>query len=368
MNRYVLTTHARKRKEAFFANIKLKEELKSVVRCSNEEVYRLKNTFSYSRIKKSHKPFFTYFKTKSGMYLVCENKTQNNGTMKHIVVTIIDLNSENDSFKSNEFKKEAKEASFKLCEFEKNQAIEKEKEINNHPDRQSFQFLVDKLNQSGLFKKNFTFKSFLKTEVKQAESRMIIVLEVIEKMKEITSKIESNKSVFFMGKSKKEYKNELSKLIELNVLMSTDMNLACLSKSGKKIVFDEFIPYVNGMSQIASKNNKKCLFDAQKETFERLNKDEGFSSSFDIVMLNFADSLIECSETIKEQKNKIVLFALNKRDKIYLSEIKFQITLMKFFKEKVGDKHDQRLLSFLNAEERMNKLGVVDSCYKKLFG
>jgi hypothetical protein len=133
--RFIFTIHANKRFDERFISLSKKDEVNSVISCDKSEVYKLRNSNAYKNTKASKKPKIFHFKSKNEMYLICERKLQKNGSYAQVVITVIDLNNdeEKQSLITEEFEKEMylyeevlKEAD-KLSHVDKDRLAKKEK-------------------------------------------------------------------------------------------------------------------------------------------------------------------------------------------------------------------------------------------------
>lgn len=124
-NKFELTIHARERMEEHFPSIRFRKEVKSVSYCTREEVYRLKQSESYKKIKKGEKFRYNFYKTKNNVYLVCETKKQRSGAFFNIVITVINLSKTDYSMEDYLFNRAAMEASYRLEKAEEKRELEK---------------------------------------------------------------------------------------------------------------------------------------------------------------------------------------------------------------------------------------------------
>lgn len=115
-----LSNHAKRRNQELFPMFDARNDAKEMVNCNSDEIYRLKSTPSYRRLKESDKKNVKYKKLPDEtIYFVVTEKVLRSGKHISLIVTLIDLKNESSSFVDESFKKEMIKAAFELKESSK---------------------------------------------------------------------------------------------------------------------------------------------------------------------------------------------------------------------------------------------------------
>lgn len=102
-NIFIYTEHAKERFEERFPLLNQTEEIKHTTRCNKDEISRLRATAAYRNTKTSKKAEILHFKTDQGVYFICERKIQKDEWYANVIITVIDLYSEENEEKDNFF-------------------------------------------------------------------------------------------------------------------------------------------------------------------------------------------------------------------------------------------------------------------------
>lgn len=114
--RFIYTNHANERFELRFSNLDKKKETLELSYCNKNEVTKMQNSKAYKNIKKSRRAKFNYYKSKNGVYFLCEVKPQNKeqSIFANVIVTVIDFLEDDSSFITDDFRKEMIEGAYRL--------------------------------------------------------------------------------------------------------------------------------------------------------------------------------------------------------------------------------------------------------------
>lgn len=123
--RFIYTNHANERFELRFSYLDKKKETLNLSYCNKDEVTKMQSTKAYKNIKKSRRTKFNYYKSKNGVYFLCEVKPQNKEKtiFANVIVTVIDFLEDDSSFITDSFRKEMIEGAYRL---------EKASKLTNH--------------------------------------------------------------------------------------------------------------------------------------------------------------------------------------------------------------------------------------------
>lgn len=371
---FLMTDHAKKRKDEYFSHLILSEEFYSAKSCSKNEVTDLKSTPSFKSIKSSHKSNIQYFKTKSDMYMVTEAKIQKNGKTINVVITLIDLLKENTSKVDGDFKKHMLKEEHRLRVASEKQPITIKKTIVGAPESEMLlegqkkllkrAILVNKnvsspfhLKWSDLDTKRYSYSTEMLKKISKSMNKLEAFLENVSLTKHLSLEdIKENE------KDRKLVEKMRNQCIDLNdhfIKMGFDIDFL-VSNDGKRFFSLYLLKGINAqikVDHLLNQNWRKMKsghYDKLKLSFDLYSRSVGFDKEYDEAFNKL------CKIYVLEQKEYIKSLELGKRDQVFESNFDFHINDLKmkmnFIKNTVIlEDLDKVLTSLLAFRTKFNK-------------
>ena len=354
---YVMTNHAKERKSEFFPRVNLVKDFETVTNCSSEEIYDLKNTKAYKTIKKSKKDNIKFFKTKAGMYLIVEQRTQRNGKTRNFIITIIDLLNPMSSFMSHSFKRQMIRESHNLQETSKLSPLElrERKKIKTNgrkakrkikgQSNEAIHRVVDKLNErkdtNGFVFSSLDFHpmdgalmlSNANNMIQQRNQLLELAKKNTEALEQGSNDAIANSACKTLSVLNKIYlKNNLHRLLA-SQLRDGDAKICMLKEYS--ILIDSL---TKSLSVVSKKGRllKESRIDSAKNFLTLLLDFKGLSKEFDQSVALFGESVVDTQMNLIRKDIK-------KNNDIYAAPLRKAIRLIEDFNIDSREKELQKM-------------------------
>lgn len=289
-NIFIFTDHAKERWEERFSELNQKKEMKTVTSCNNDEISHLRRTNAYKNTRSNKKVNIFHFKSKNGVFLVCEKKRQSEGFYAQVVVTVIDLDEDEcSSSLTFDFRKEMLLGEQRLIEAGKlshNDRSKKEKNSNQQsPYKNKKGTLKGKLERAIAALKRSNDFEYLSSEIDHFDSTKIF---------EYTASIKILTKIFSIHNSIIALSNKLDGDLTNNKFNNT---------------LKELKAQLNALKNHTNNINESL--------FEEMNLNKGFESFYKKIevlkSIKLPEPKDESEEKIKKNLNKLLQISYFKK-------------------------------------------------------
>lgn len=391
-----LSNHAKRRNQELFPMFDARNDAKEMVNCNSDEIYRLKSTPSYRRLKESDKKNVKYKKLPDEtIYFVVTEKVLRSGKHISLIVTLIDLKNESSSFVDESFKKEMIKAAFELKESSKKvkQKSKKKKVRPNYEKIYNENLLLSSqkrvlqslmvFNDANVLKKKlsldeidcnrYEYSTAMLKKLMRLNARMMGVKETQELL--LNPELNENKRQELLSNLKSRCLNILSDFLSKEYDFDF-INYKTGQKRSrvKKLILDFFAESFSLITNVLF-NKETMLFNKLKHknqqeiisTIEFYEQFKGLNRNIDTELARFAENSLQI-----ENKYVRELCEMKEGD-VYSVELRFVLRMLnkkkQFLKrDEAKQSNIQKMIVFLDLLiEKIESKGVIKMPAEQLF-